>query len=108
MSKISERDKVSILVTDYGDWPCPAELMTLHEKARRAGIEFWRDPWDPGLSDAALCVPSQRTPEGKAYYAREREYVKAIDLIESTGELCVMAREPSPEARERELQMEST
>lgn len=108
MSKIGERDKISILCTDYGDWPCPAELMALHEKARLAGIEFRRSAWEPGLGEAALCIPSRDTPEGKAYYAREREYVKAIDLIESTGELCVMAREPSPKIRERELQMEST
>ena len=68
---------ISLLTTDWGVWPCPTDLIALYDKAPKAGAGCYQ-------------IVDRRTKAGKAYYAREREWVKAIDLIEASGTLRVV------------------
>jgi hypothetical protein len=90
MSKLNFRDgttipMVTLLVTNWGSWPCPPDLIKLHDAAPKRML-FYENYW------AWPCcreIPDESTTAGKAYYARERELVKAIDIVEATGNLCV-------------------
>lgn len=82
---------VTLLSTAWGDWPCPPDLIKLRDAAPKRML-FYESYWE--CEEGYREVPDESTTAGSAYYARERELVKAIATIEATGNLCVTVRNP--------------
>lgn len=64
------------LVTPWGEWSIPEDLLLLEKNAPKIHL---------GDGDNVRLVPYPYTKAGKTYYARERELLRAIDIIESAG-----------------------
>lgn len=74
-----------MLMTDWGVWPAPSDLVALYDAAPKRAFVVTD-------LDCALCGqmwtewrPDVRTEAGRAFYTRERELIRAIDTVCAAG-----------------------
>jgi len=73
-----------MLVTDWGEYPAPPDLITLRKECPMELIG------EGTLSERM--IPLRNNKATKVYYDRLKQLCDAITTIESTGTLCVACR----------------
>lgn len=86
MSKVKTRN---VLVSEWGEFNCPPDLVKLHDKAPKRTVEYEFEGETHSRTE-----PDPTTPGGSAYCARERELLNAISLIFATGTMEVCNIDP--------------
>jgi len=69
-------DKIMMVVTDYGEFPAPSDLIELYEKAPKDFVS--RISEEDGTA-YLIKVPDASTEAGKAFYRREAELIAEFD-----------------------------
>lgn len=73
--------KIDLLVSVWGEWRAPEDLMELFDSSPKITMHYINDDGEKYSKE----MPDQTSVVGSKYYARERELLWAIEIIESSG-----------------------